>query len=184
MSKFQNMGTFDAGTVGGAARSGRANPGIMTLDEAGIASGGAFLRSELEKRDPLIRKPLTSVTYPRDINISTGGGWVDAISAQSVGYGVTGGSGDGPRVPSPAPARRFRSRRVRRPARSWWWRPGRSSPDRPRHPLRPYRTSSGRPLQICSWCSFLSRRVPPNRVLIRKALPCRSERPRHGFLVS
>ena len=96
MSKFQNMGTFDAGTVGGAARSGRANPGIMTLDEAGIASGGAFLRSELEKRDPLIRKPLTSVTYPRDINISTGGGWVDAISAQSVGYGVTGGSGDGP----------------------------------------------------------------------------------------
>ena len=81
MSKFQNMGTFDAGTVGGAARSGRANPGMMTLDEAGIASGGAFLRSELEKRDPLIRKPLTSVTYPRDINISTG---------------VTGGSGDGP----------------------------------------------------------------------------------------
>ena len=56
MSKFQNMGTFDAGTVGGAARSGRANPGMMTLDEAGIASGGAFLRSELEKRDPLIRK--------------------------------------------------------------------------------------------------------------------------------
>lgn len=96
MSKFQNVGTFDAGTVGGAAHPGRANPGVMTLDEAGIASGGAFLRSELEKRDPLIRKPLTSFTYPRDININTGGGWVDAISAQSVGYGVTGGSGDGP----------------------------------------------------------------------------------------
>ena len=95
MSKFQNVGTFDAGVIGGAAHPGRAMPGVMTLDEAGIASGGAFLRSELEKRDPLIRKPLTSVTYPRDININTGGGWVDAVSAQSVGYGVTGGSGDG-----------------------------------------------------------------------------------------
>ncbi|MDE7054756.1 MAG: DUF2184 domain-containing protein [Oscillospiraceae bacterium] len=95
MSKFQNVGTFDAGVIG-AAHPGRAAPGVMTLDEAGIASGGAFLRSELEKRDPLVRKPLTSFTYPRDININTGGGWVDAVSAQSVGYGLTGGSGDGP----------------------------------------------------------------------------------------
>ena len=93
MNRFQNMGTFDAGVIGGARPGG--NAGALTLDEAGIASGGAFLRSELEKRDPLIRKPLTSFTYPRDININTGGGWVEAISAQSVGYGVTGGSGDG-----------------------------------------------------------------------------------------
>lgn len=93
MNKFQNMGTFDAGVIGGARPGGAA---VMAMDEAGIASGGAFLRSELEKRDPLIRKPLNSFTYPRDININTGGGWVDAISAQSVGYGVTGGSGDGP----------------------------------------------------------------------------------------
>lgn len=92
MNRFQNMGTFDAGTIGG----GRAAPDVAVMDEAGIASGGAFLRSELEKRDTLIRKPLTSVTYPRDININTGGGWVDAISAQSVGYGLTGGSNDGP----------------------------------------------------------------------------------------
>lgn len=91
--RYQNMGTFDAGVIGGARPGG--NAGALTLDEAGIASGGAFLRSELEKRDPLIRKPLTSFTYPRDININTGGGWVEAISAQSVGYGVTGGSGDG-----------------------------------------------------------------------------------------
>jgi possible bacteriophage protein len=52
--------------------------------------------SELEKRDPLIRKPLSSVTYPRDININTGGGWVDYVSAMSVAYGITGGSGNGP----------------------------------------------------------------------------------------
>ena len=66
------------------------------MDAAGIASGGAFLVSELEKRDPMIRKPLTSVTYPRDIVIQSGGGWVDYVSAMSVSYGVTGGAGSGP----------------------------------------------------------------------------------------
>lgn len=69
---------------------------MIALDEAGIASGGAFLVSELEKRDPLIRKPLTSVTYPRDINVNVGGGWVDYVSAMSVSYGMTGGSENGP----------------------------------------------------------------------------------------
>lgn len=90
---FQNVGTFNAGTIGGKPMT----PGAATpvMDTAGIASGNAFLVSELEKRDPLIRKPLTSVTYPRDIVIQTGGGWVDYISAMSVGYGMTGGSGDG-----------------------------------------------------------------------------------------
>ena len=64
MADFQNVGTFDAGVftpkLGGIAPSGSS----FTMDAAGIASGGAFLTSELEKRDPLIRKPLTSVTYP------------------------------------------------------------------------------------------------------------------------
>jgi len=93
MKRFQNVGTFDAGVItssGGAAPGGSA----MTMDAAGIASGMAFLTSELEKRDPLIRKPLTSVTYPRDIVVKSGGGWVDYVSAQAVGYGITGGSGD------------------------------------------------------------------------------------------
>ncbi|MBD5153093.1 MAG: DUF2184 domain-containing protein [Oscillibacter sp.] len=95
MKKFQNVGTFDAGVIaspGGAAAGGN----MMTMDAAGIASGMAFLESELEKRDPLLRKPLTSVTYPRDIVVKTGGGWVDYVSAQAVGYGITGGSGDSP----------------------------------------------------------------------------------------
>ena len=87
---FQNIGTFDAGVI----KSGAAPmSGVPTMDAAGIASGGAFLISELEKRDPMIRKPLTSFTYPRDIVIQTGGGWVDYVSAMSVGYGTTGGSG-------------------------------------------------------------------------------------------
>ena len=91
---FQNVGTFDAGVVNfqGAAPAG----GIPTMDAAGIASGGAFLVSELEKRDPMIRKPLTSFTYPRDIVIKTGGGWVDYVSAMSVAYGITGGAGASP----------------------------------------------------------------------------------------
>lgn len=91
---YQNVGTFDAGIIqaGGKAAGG----GMPTMDAAGIASGQAFLVSELEKRDPLIRKPLTSVTYPRDIVVKSGGGWVDYVSAQSVGYGITGGSGDSP----------------------------------------------------------------------------------------
>ena len=95
MKKFQNVGTFDAGVItspGGAAAGGN----MMTMDAAGIASGMAFLESELEKRDPILRKPLTSVTYPRDIVVKTGGGWVDYVSAQAVGYGITGGSGSSP----------------------------------------------------------------------------------------
>lgn len=91
---FMNIGNINGGTVtfhGSAPASG-----IPTMDAAGIASGGAFLVSELEKRDTMIRKPLTSFTYPRDIVIKTGGGWADYVSAMSVAYGLTGGSGSGP----------------------------------------------------------------------------------------
>lgn len=90
MSNFKNVGTFDAG-VFTPKMSGAPQGGVPTMDAAGIASGGAFLVSELEKRDPLIRKPLTSFTYPRDININIGGGWADYVSAMSVAYGITGG---------------------------------------------------------------------------------------------
>ena len=93
--KYQNVGTYNAGAF--TPQMGGSSPmrGAMTMDAAGIASGGAFLVSELEKRDPMIRKPLTSFTYPRDIVIQTGGGWVDYVSAMSVAYGMTGGSGNG-----------------------------------------------------------------------------------------
>lgn len=94
---FKNIGTYNAGIIGGmATMPGGGLPAIPTMDADGIASGGAFLVSELEKRDPLIRKPLTSITYPRDIVVQTGGGWVDYVSAMSVAHGITGGSGNGP----------------------------------------------------------------------------------------
>ena len=64
--------------------------GIRTVDAAGITTGMAFLEGELEKRDPKIREPLTSVTWPRDIVAKTGGGWVDYTSTMNVEYGTTG----------------------------------------------------------------------------------------------
>lgn len=91
---FQNVGTTNAGTF--TMQSAPGMNGVPTMDAAGIATGGAFLVSELEKRDPMIRKPLTSFTYPRDIVIETGGGWVDYVSAMAVSYGITGGAVDSP----------------------------------------------------------------------------------------
>lgn len=67
----------------------------MTFDATAVSSGLAFLQSELEKLDPLLREPLTSTTYPRDIEIESGGGWIEATSAFNVDYAVTGGQKDG-----------------------------------------------------------------------------------------
>lgn len=92
---FQNVGTYNAGAFTLTAPGSAPMGGVPVMDADGIASGGAFLVSELEKRDPLIRKPLTSFTYPRDIVIQTGGGWVDYVSAMSVAYGITGGAEGG-----------------------------------------------------------------------------------------
>lgn len=87
MANFQNVGTFDLNTMQGGSKP-------FAMDEAGIASGQAFLTGELEKRDMLVRTPLTSFTYTRDIPIRVGGGWAEYVSAMNVGYGITGGSGD------------------------------------------------------------------------------------------
>lgn len=94
--KFQNMGTFDGGTVVSSPASAAAPQRFQTMDAAAIANGGAFLSSELEKRDNTIRQPLTSFTYGRDIPVRVGGGWAEFVSAMNVDYGVTGGSEDGP----------------------------------------------------------------------------------------
>lgn len=72
-----------------------ARGGVMTMDASAVAGGLAFLESELEKVDPLLREPLTNTTYPRDIVIESGGGWVEATSNLNVHYAVTGGEADG-----------------------------------------------------------------------------------------
>ncbi len=91
---FKNVGTFDLGKAASVSAKG-GNTAVFNMDAAGIASGQAFLSAELEKRDTMVRTPLTSFTYGRDLPIRVGGGWAEFISAMQVGYGVTGGSGDG-----------------------------------------------------------------------------------------
>jgi hypothetical protein len=78
-----------------AAPPARGTSGTLTMDADAVSSGLAFLESELEKLDPMLREPLTNTTYPRDIDIESGGGWVEATSAFNVQYGVTGGEADG-----------------------------------------------------------------------------------------
>lgn len=96
MSKtmFTNVGTFDAGVIGAATPMGFSGAAVRMTDSS-IATAGAFLVGELEKRSDVVSTPLTSVTYPRDVPMKSGGGWVELISAMNVDYGVVKGSGDG-----------------------------------------------------------------------------------------
>jgi len=87
---------FNVTTAPSARNMALPSKGLVRTGDAAIDSGGAFLVSELEKRETELRKPLTSLTYSRDVPIKIGGGWVESISAMNVNYGVTGGSGDGP----------------------------------------------------------------------------------------
>jgi hypothetical protein len=62
----------------------------LMANDAAIGGGLIFLESELEKRDPKVREPLIGLTFPRDIPIKTGGGWVDYTSVFNVNYGTPG----------------------------------------------------------------------------------------------
>lgn len=70
-------------------------PTSLKAQDAATAGGMAFLVGELEKRDAKLREPLTSVTYPRDIVIRTGGGWVESTSAYNVSYADSAGADGG-----------------------------------------------------------------------------------------
>lgn len=67
---------------------------VPTFDSSAISGGLSFLVSELEKIDPKLREPLTSTTYPRDISIQSGGGWVESTSAMNVDYAAVGGNSE------------------------------------------------------------------------------------------
>lgn len=56
------------------------------INDAAIGAGLVFLTGELEKLDPKLHEPLTSVTWPRDIPVKTGGGFVESVSAFFVDY--------------------------------------------------------------------------------------------------
>lgn len=68
-------------------------PGVSSpvmMNDAAIASGQAFLQGELEKLDPKVHEPLMSVTWPRDIVVKTGGGYVDFTSNFFAEYATAG----------------------------------------------------------------------------------------------
>ena len=93
---MKNVGTIDGGVKLSSNFGFKSAPGVqIRTTDAAVANGNAMLISELEKRDPLVREPLTSVTYARDIPVKVGGGWVEFISALNIDYGVTGGSDNG-----------------------------------------------------------------------------------------
>jgi hypothetical protein len=60
----------------------------------GASAGMAFLIGELEKQDPRLLEPLTSITAPRDIIMKPGGGWVSNTSNIFVDYATTGDDED------------------------------------------------------------------------------------------
>ena len=78
---------FDAMMAGSMFGNGTMG---MFANDAAVAGGMVFLQSELEKLDPKVREPLTSVTWARDMGVKTGGGWVDYTSTQFVDYGISG----------------------------------------------------------------------------------------------
>ena len=94
--KYREMKAFDGGVFSpSATANGFMKARAVNMNDAAIANGNAFLASELEKLDPKISEPLSSVTYPRDIRVRVGGGWIDTIAKMDVDYGVSNGSGDG-----------------------------------------------------------------------------------------
>lgn len=92
---MRDLGNIDGGVINLGA-TGPMPTGMRRIsDSTAIASGKAFLMSELEKIDVKVRQPLTSFTYARDIPVVVGGGWVDTTSGSFVNYGIMGGSGSG-----------------------------------------------------------------------------------------
>jgi len=67
----------------------------MIMNDAAISGGMAFLTAELEKRDPRLLEPLSSVTWQRDIVAKTGGGWVEFTSNMFVNWATTGSNENG-----------------------------------------------------------------------------------------
>jgi len=77
----------------GAGRLIPGNAFRANVTDAAAAGGQAFLEAELEKRDPKVREPLTSVTWMRDIIVKPGGGWVEYTSTVQVDYATSGSNG-------------------------------------------------------------------------------------------
>ncbi len=97
---YNNIGstkyTIDsAGHISNGAGTSSIVMGTMANDAA-PSSANAFLMSELEKRDTLVRKPLTTYTWEKNIPVKVGGGWAEYASNLNIDYGLSGGTANGP----------------------------------------------------------------------------------------
>lgn len=63
--------------------------------DAATASGIAMLVGQLEKLDPQLNDPLTSVTWDRDMPMIAGGGFVNLVSSVYANYGTSGTDEEG-----------------------------------------------------------------------------------------
>ena len=72
-------------------------PGVIYgpgMDAGGTSTGLVFLAGELEKQDPRLLEPLTTITAPRDIDMKAGGGWTSITSNVFVDYAMSGSDED------------------------------------------------------------------------------------------
>ncbi|MDQ7094207.1 DUF2184 domain-containing protein [Desulfosporosinus sp. PR] len=85
------MASGQAGAVFPHAPGAVYGPG---MDSGGTSTGLVFLAGELEKQDPRLLEPLTTITAPRDIDMKPGGGWTSITSNVFVDYGTSGSDED------------------------------------------------------------------------------------------
>lgn len=103
---YKNFGTVNGGVIGLGGSKGNSSIAryndssrVRSFKDGAIASGCSFLTSELEKRDPRIRQPLTSFTYSRDIPMKVGGGWVEYVTSMNIDFGANGAANGGVSAP-------------------------------------------------------------------------------------
>lgn len=70
--------------------AGAGYPPAVNMTQDSLGSGLAFVEGELEKLDPKLNEPLTSVTWPRDIVAVYGGGYIEYTSNFFANYATTG----------------------------------------------------------------------------------------------
>lgn len=66
----------------------------FAADRKYVRDGYAFLNKQLEKMDDKLLEPLSSTSWPRDMPVVTGGGFLENVASVDVTYATTGGDED------------------------------------------------------------------------------------------
>lgn len=89
---YKNLGQITKAEIVKPKRMSAVSGGrVIKAKDGKMSSGLAFLVGELEKINDKLLKPLSSITWSRDLPVKVGGGWVETISAMGVNYGIQGG---------------------------------------------------------------------------------------------